>query len=323
MPETSILLVHPLVQPVWMMLLVMLVERVFNWPEKYHPLSFFRILAAGMDKKVRPSTNDSKLQQTISGSLAATVLLVPFLLILALLINLAEYPQFFDAILLLIALQFRPYLLRYKTVMRALQNDKKILARSTLSAMVLRDTDKLSPLGIAKAAIESLLLRAANQYVGTLFWYLVLGGLGAITYRLLYEFSQAWNTKLVKYRHFGQPVRTVFSLLSWLPKRLFIMCIAIAENISGAIAAARKSPKKADSNGKFLSVCGGALGIELSGPAFYAGEKIRMPRVGGKREIRFADMQRLINALRKVGAVLLVLTFFTLASGYALVSGVY
>ncbi len=321
MHETSILLFHPLVQPVWIMLSVMLVERLINWPDKYHPLSFFRIVASGMDKKVRPDSNDSVLQQKISGSLAAIVLLVPFLVILAILINLAEYPQFFDALLLLCALQFRPYLTRYKKIMIALKSEKKVLARSILSTMVLRNTDKLSPLGIAKAAIEGLLLRAANQYVGTLFWYLIFGGLGAITYRILFEFAQAWNTKMPNYRHFGQPVRSVFNLLAWLPSRIFVICLATAENISGAIKAMRNRPRLAKSNGKFLSVCGGALGVQLSGPAYYAGQKVRAPRVGGPREVRFADMPRALNALMKTSAVMMVLMLFVMATSYALTQG--
>lgn len=321
MQETSILLFHPLVQPVWIMLIVMLVERMVNWPDKYHPLSFFRIIARGMDKKVRPDSKDSVLQQKISGSLAPLVLLAPFIAILGILIYLAEFPQFFDALLLLCALQFRPYLSRYKKIMLALEREKKMLARSILSSMVLRDTDKLSPLGIAKASIESLLSRAANQYVGTLFWYLILGGLGAITYRILFEFAQAWNTKLPSYRFFGQPVRSIFNLLAWIPNRIFVICLAIAENIGGAIRAMRNRPKLVHSNGKFLLVCGGALGIQLSGPAYYAGQKVRLPRVGGPREVRFADMPRTLTALSKTTAVVLVLVLFVMATSYALMSG--
>lgn len=321
MPEVSNLLLNPIFQPVWIMLIVMLVERFLNWPDKYHPLSFFRLLARNIDKKVRPGSADSVTQQKISGSLAAIVLLVPFLLVLALLINIAEYPQFFNAILLLAALQFSPFLKRYKKIRLALASNKKALARSILAPMVLRETDKLSPMGIAKAASESLLLRFGYQYVSVLFWYLLLGGLGAFTYRLLYEFSQIWNTKLAKYRNFGRPARTIVNFLSWFPIRFFVLALALAENLTGARQAAKKVSSVKQSSIRVLASHGGAMGFQMSGPAYYTGQKIRKKKVGGQREIRFDDMQRVTNSMTKANLILLCFLVLGVAVIYAALQG--
>lgn len=318
MPDTNVLLTHPVLQPLWILALVMLVERLFNWPEKYHPLSFFRLLASNMDRKVRPGNTSSAMQNHISGSLAAIVLLLPFIIILAIIINIAEYPQFFDALLLLISLQFRPVLKRYGQIASALANNKKALARNLLSQMVLRETASLSPLGIAKAAIESLLLRFNYQYCSVIFWYLALGGLGAFIYRLLFEFSQSWNTKLPQYRQFGRPVSVLWRAMSWLPSRICAFCLAFVENPGGAFKASKSVKQTQKSSSRLLALQGGALAIQLGGPAIYQGRKVRFEKVGGQREVRFADMQRAHSGMNRSLWLVLALTLMICAAVYAL-----
>ena len=317
MPTPEQLLTHPALQPFWLMLLVILVERVWAWPDKYHPLSAMRLLANNMARKVHPSTTRSISQQKISGSLAILVLLLPLLVILALLVNLAEYPVFFDCLLLLVALHFQPVVRNYQKIAWALKSEKKALARSLLNPMVLRETHNLSSMGIAKAAIESLLLRFNYQYCAVLFWFLLLGGVGAIGYRLILEFSQSWNSKLSRFKHFGRPAAWLCGVLNWIPARLVALSFALAENISGAWRAYQRIQKGCHSHSTLLALKGGALAIQLGGPAYYEGHKVRFAKVGGDREIRFADMQRTLSGVRKTQAILLVMVLLVCTLIYA------
>ena len=101
--------------------------------------------------------------------------------------------------MLLLALRFQDISKQTRRVSAALSKQQKMLARHALSQIVLRETQKMSPLGIVKANIESLLLRYSYQYCSVIFWYLLTGGVGALIYRLVYEVSLCWNNKLARF----------------------------------------------------------------------------------------------------------------------------
>lgn len=302
------------------MFAVMGIERLWLWPERYHPLAFFRYLTQHIGQKVHPSVERSHQQQYISGTLAVIVITLPTVVIASTFVWFAEFPLFFDAMMLLVALHFHPVTTHYERIIHALKANKKMLARDTLSHIVLRETDKLSPMGIAKAAVESVLLRFCYQYWAVLFWYLILGGAGALAYRLIFEMSQQWNRKTPYFAHFGKPASTMMLVLSWLPTRWVVYSLAIAENISGAFKAARNIRYQLTGairqHTTLLAIAGGAMGIQLGGPAFYGGKKIRMAKVGGSREIRFGDLARIRLALMKVTAMLCVFLLLVFAIIY-------
>lgn len=313
--DSPTLLTHPILQPLWLLFLVAVLERVWAWPDKYHPLTLIRLLAASMARRVHPVRERferSAGQQKISGGLAILVLLTPILVLMAILINLAEYPIFFEGFLLLIALHYQPTVARFNQVFSSLQAEKKILAREILSPLVLRETTQLSPLGMAKAAIESLLLRFTHQYCGVMVWFLIAGGVGALGYRLIFELSQCWNRKEAQYQHFGKPAAAIFTVLAYIPAHIIAACFALAENVGGAVSGFRQRGKGRRLPTTLLSVYGGALGVQLSGPVVYAGVKYRFAKVGGERLLRLADMRRALSATYKTLAVLL--TFVALCS---------
>jgi adenosylcobinamide-phosphate synthase len=302
--------------PFWVLLLIVVVERYLPWPDKYHPLSFIRILARGMQAKVLSPERNAIRQQNVSGSLAAIVLLLPFCSILAVFKYLSEYPIFFEGLMLLIALRFQDITKQTRRVSAALSKHQKMLARHALSQIVIRETQKMSPLGIVKANIESLLLRYSYQYCSVIFWYLLTGGLGALTYRLVYELSLCWNTKLTRFRHFGQPVRSVINILQWLPSKLASLSVVSAVNINQGSAAIFQRVSYQCNHVFVLNLCGASLGIELGGPAYYEKQKVRTRKCGGDRQVILADNLRAIAAINRATWIWLTLYFFWCALSF-------
>lgn len=311
-------LLDPIFMPLWIMMIALSVEKLLPWRETYHPLSLFRLIAANMARKVHPSPSRSVAQQSISGSLALITLLTPLIVIVALFVMLAEFPLFFDSLLLVIALQFQPATRHFSKISAALKHDKKSLARHYLSAMVLRETDRLSPMGLGKAAIESLLLRFSYQIVSVLFWFVIAGGVGALTYRLIYECAQAWNTKLARFRFFGKPAATLNALLSWIPVRIAALCIMLGENPFSGLKSVSRVRFMSNNHVILLAAVGGALQCQLGGPAFYDQTKVRLAKVGGNREVRFSDMSRAQLAVYKGIAVLITFCGLGAAIVYAM-----
>ncbi|WP_102797309.1 cobalamin biosynthesis protein CobD/CbiB [Bowmanella denitrificans] len=308
------LFLHPLVQPIWLLLLVVILEKLWIWPVRYHPLSFFRLLASRMAKKVNPRGH-SKGQQMLSGTLAPLVLLAPILVCIGLFIYLAEFPAFFDAFLLLIALSYQPVLNKLDKIQLALMANKKSLARNLAQPLLLRETEQLTLMGLSKAVIEAALLRFYHQYAAVLFWYLLLGGLGAFSYRLLYEFSQVWNVRVADFRYFGAPIARLCHWMQWLPVR-FAMLILLMLQKPGKASIQRDSIRT--SRTTLLVYSGAALGIQLGGPAFYQGQKIRLPKCGGEREAAPQDINRTKAAIVKTQAVLVLMCLFILTGQWLL-----
>lgn len=302
--------------PFWVLLLIVIVERYVPWPDKYHPISFIKVLAKGMQAKVLTLERSSIQQQKISGTLACIVLLLPFCTLLAVFKYLSEYPIFFEALMLLIALRFQDIPKQTRRVCAALSKNKKMLARHALSQIIMRETDKMSPLGLVKANIESLLLRYSYQYCSVIFWYLLTGGVGALIYRLIYELSLCWNTKLARFKHFGQPVRNVVNILQWLPSKLASLSVVIAVNIGQGSAAIFQRISYQCNHLFVLNLCGASLGIELGGPAYYEQQKVHTRKCGGNRQIILADNTRALAAINRSTWVWLTLYFLGCALSF-------
>lgn len=295
--------------PIFSLLIVVLLEKQLKFADKYHPLTFAKLMAQGLAFKVHRRSPGSPIQQLTAGTLAPIVLLTPFILLLGVLIYLAEYPIFFDSVLLLTALRFSPIVVTVKKVETCLRSKKNTLAKQHLQSIVLRKTQQLSPFGITKTAIESLLLRFALQYCCVIILYLIGGGLLALSYRLLYEFSHCWNAKQGSYRYFGKPSRLILSIVQWIPVRIATLCFIIGQNISRGLGALHNNVPLTCSRYFLLNLQGAALGVELGGPVYYTESKSRLLKCGGKRAVVLADIHRATFAIRKAQWVFLVLCF--------------
>ncbi|WJG08888.1 cobalamin biosynthesis protein [Aliiglaciecola sp. LCG003] len=300
-------------EPFILVTLVIMLERVLPWQDKYHPLTLFRLIALNLAAKVNPNQPRSSMQRQLSGSLAIIVLLLPMIIIVAISLFIAQYPIFFDGLMLLIALRFQPILMHFKLVKKSIRAEKKQLARHHLSYLVLRETETLSPMGMAKAAIEALVLRFNYQQVGIVFWYLIGGGLTALSVRLIYELSQCWNIKLRRYQDFGLAAARISKILFYLPSGIFAVVFSLLNGITSVFKAFKQRPNNLPFQHMLKLVLAGSLGIQLGGPAIYKGNKVRYPKVGADRQVRFGDMDRTLHAVNFAVITLLTLIGLTFA----------
>jgi len=299
--------------PIGMLVSVMLLEKLLNWPAQAHPLTLLNSMAITMAAKVHSDPKSAVSQQRISGILAIVVLSLPIAFIVGAVLTFAEFGFFFDGLLLLIALHFQPVLDGSKKIEGALKNHKKALARYQLSRFTLRESESLSELGICKAAIETLLLRFCYQYMSVIFWFFIGGGIAALLYRFVYEMSHTWNIKLDKYQHFGRPVSWLSLLLQWIPVRLTAILFIVAVNISNAFKAIKKQKGNASTHTFLLTFMGGALNVELGGPAYYNRRKIRLPKCGGTRTVELSDIAKARLAIYQTQGLFIALMALVMA----------
>jgi adenosylcobinamide-phosphate synthase len=272
-----------------------------------------------MAHKVHLSKNRSPYQQKISGWMATMMLILPVITMLALVIQFAEFPIFFDGLLLFISIYFHPQLKRIKNTYNGLISEKKVLVRHQLQEVCLRETNNLSSLGITKAAIEATVLRFIYQVITPLFWFMVFGGVGAITYRLIYELNQEWNQKRVVNQSFGRPIGLIYTFISWIPTQLALITLCFAENLSAGLSAwithLNKKPRH-----QIIAVASSALKIELGGPVIYDNRKYRFFKFHG-RTPQALDIKRAYIMIDKMLVIWLVLSGLVSAVLFAFSAG--
>lgn len=105
-------------------------------------------------------------------------------------------------------------------------------------------------------AIQSTMNTVIERLFGVIFWFAILGPVGAILYRLSHELmlNYADNTVLSK------SSERMMALLNWLPERFLAISFAITGHFEGALAAYHEN-KETDRTQQYLliDVCHGAL----------------------------------------------------------------
>ena len=279
----------PRYQSLFVLWLAIAVDALWRWPQSTHPLTLMRYLVEQMGRKVVPSRDYGRSQHYISGSLAALVLFAPLVICVAILVYMAQYPVFFEALILVALLDYGYQRQQYKKVLASVGRNKKSLAREMVQTITARQCNSLTDIGIAKAAIESLWLKFLYLYCGVIFYFVVAGPLGALVYRLLLLASWQWHYRAPAMTFFAKPVRKLVYTLTVPPAAIGgLITLLVSHPIKG-FQAIKRSPIR-DKTSLLLALMGGILDVKLGGPAIYANKKIRYPRVGGVNEVKYSHM---------------------------------
>jgi adenosylcobinamide-phosphate synthase len=284
----------PVAWQTWLaLLLAWLVERRFPIAPAVDPIAFFRFICQRMASKVLPAEQQTQ-QHFISGTLALLLLIGPTIIIVYLVHAFASYPWLFDSIILYVALQYSAINRSVEKIKRALYEQKKQLAKDQLQPIVLRSTQSMSSIGIVKASIESATLRVSYQQISVMFWFICVGPVFALTYRLCYEVSQSWNVKLKQFHRFGWLAAKLCALLQWLPTRLYgVMLAVLSLHMPYKILAKRLLSLQGFSQtngGYLLSAMALVLNKHMSGPVIYDLCKYRREKYLGAQEPQAFDI---------------------------------
>ncbi|EKO3398800.1 cobalamin biosynthesis family protein [Vibrio fluvialis] len=251
-------------------------------PRSAHPVTLWHKFAEILADKV--NTNASYAQSQLSGTLAWLLMILPTVVVCVALKPLVWQPQLFELALLLLALDWRSQEQLANRMASALAKDDKKLARSLLMPYVNRDTSTLSPLGLGKAGAETVIMGFGRNVVCVLFWYALLGGIGAFIYRLMVELARAWSPSRARFQPFGLPVVRAVAVLEFVPLRLFSLLIIVgnqaAHTLQNTLQQSRSWPLPGP--GWLLCAVGNKLELSLGGPAIYGEQKAVRVKIGGR-----------------------------------------
>ena len=280
-------------------------DRLLGEPGRWHPLVGFGALANLVERAFNRGA-----WRRLAGLLAWALVVLPW-------VALAVWlrPQNFlgwalDAALLYLALGGRSLAEHALRVAADLTAGDLAAARRHVGWMVSRDTGALDEAGVAKACIESTLENGNDAVFGALFWFALLGGPGAVLFRLANTLDAMWGYKTERFLHFGWAAARIDDLLNYLPARLTAFSYALFGRTRTALARWRQQAPTWESPnaGPVMAAGAGSLGLALGGLAIYRGRLEERPPLGAGLPARPDDVARGLGLVRR--SLLLWLALF-------------
>lgn len=272
-------------------LVAVLIDRLLGEAKCFHPLVGFGKCVSFIESRLNQRTR-------LTGLIAWLLAVVPAV---ALAFWLRPQAAFIvDVCLLYLSLGARSLAEHGAAVARPLAEGRLEEARERVGWMVSRDTGELDASGVAKAAVESVLENGNDAVFGTLFWFALLGGPGALLFRLANTLDAMWGYRTPRFDRFGWASARIDDALNWLPARLTALSYALLGQTRKALSCWRaQAPNWESPNaGPVMAAGAGSLGVLCGGSAFYHGREEMRPPLGSGLAPGADDIWRAIALVR-------------------------
>ena len=191
--------------------------------------------------------------------------------------------------------------------------------RRQVARIVGRDTSQLSAQEIRKAALETLAENLSDGVVAPLFWFILLGVPGMMTYKMINTLDSMIAYRTERYREFGTVAARIDDVANYLPARLtaFLMVMVAMRPHLLRFVMKYGNHHASPNSGYPESALAGILNCQFGGTHSYFGEVIEKPTIGyNDRPLNSSDMERAcrINLFAEIVMMLLVLCILVLFS---------
>lgn len=191
--------------------------------------------------------------------------------------------------------------------------------RRQVARIVGRDTSQLTAQEIRKAALETLAENLSDGVVAPLFWLLLLGVPGMMTYKMINTLDSMIAYRTERYREFGTIAARIDDVANYLPARLTAFMMVM---VSGHPRLLRfvwifGNHHASPNSGYPESALAGILNCQFGGTHSYFGETIVKPTIGNSdRLLSTSDMETAcrINLFTEAAMMFIVLFIFVLCS---------
>jgi len=122
-----------------------------------------------------------------------------------------------------------------QAVAAALENDDVAQAAARLKDLTGKDTVETTGAGVAHATVEAVLKQGNKLVMAPIFWFLLLGPLGAMLQRLASVLDRLWAHHTARYAEFGWAAARLDDLLCWIPARITAISYAIMGSFEDAL----------------------------------------------------------------------------------------
>lgn len=270
--------------------LALLLDRLLGEPRRFHPLVGFGRYAAVVERLCRRFGSNRAV-----GLAAWSVAVLPWVALAGSVHAEGGWLRLgLDVGLLYLAVGGRSLAEHARAIAAPLAAGDLATARTKLSWIVSRDTTQLDESGVVKATVESVLENGNDAIFGALFWFALLGGPGALLFRLANTLDAMWGYRNERYLRFGWAAARIDDVLNFVPARLTALSYALLGHTACALRCWRTQAPTWDSPnaGPVMAAGAGALDLSLGGPAVYHGRLEERPPLGAGAPARAADIDK-------------------------------
>ncbi|MBM3118659.1 MAG: cobalamin biosynthesis protein [Chloroflexi bacterium] len=263
---------------IFILLIALALDLAFGEPSNTrHPIAWLGKLIS-LEMKLAPQTG--KVSQLAYGAIMVFVtlglIILPIYFLLAYLKEINPVIYIVVAGLLLkYSFSLRGLRQAVNAVKRSLARNNLAAARTSLKALVSRDTANLSQSQMISATVESAAENSSDSFVAPIFYFLIFGVPGAIAYRIINTFD-AMVGYHGKFEYLGKFAARLDDAVNFLPARITGIIIVLAalmckKNMSQAWHIMLRDHKRTESPnaGWTMSAIAGALGIQLEKVGHY------------------------------------------------------
>ena len=207
--------------------------------------------------------------------------------------------------------------------------------RQQVARIVGRDTSELSAQEVRTAALETLAENLSDGVIAPLFWLLLLGPAGMLTYKMVNTLDSMLGYRTERFRDFGCIAARMDDVFNYIPARLTALLMIVAplpSSPEGEAYEASKvttpSPRGGKGRGPLLSfvlrygcchaspnsgypeaALAGILDCRFGGPHYYFGQLFDKPYIGtNPRPLTTADMKKAVRVNRTAEILMVIIT---------------
>lgn len=257
----------------------LLLDHFLGEPKRWHPLVGFGWLANKIEYMMNKCATPLGLR--VSGLLAWLLLLVPFMAI-SYVFSQGILGWVIDVLLLYFSIGAHSLGLHAKQIETPLTQGNLDAARHAVGMIVSRDTTQLNATEISTATVESVLENGNDAIFGAIFWFLLLGGTGALMFRLANTLDAMWGYRTQRFQYFGWAAARLDDLLNLIPARLTALSYAFCGHTRYAIQCWYDQARHwySPNAGPVMAAGAGAMRVKLGGAASYHGQMKQRPTLG-------------------------------------------
>jgi adenosylcobinamide-phosphate synthase len=307
--EQSVILILPLIAGY---LLDLFIGDPYHWP---HPVKLFGQLIAFNDMRFNQVPGRLVKGALISCSLCFLVFVSLYLALNALqAVSLVAY-LVISSVLVFFSLANKSLITEGKNVFNELQMNGIEAGRKRLSWIVGRDTSQLTPQQIRIAVFETMSENLSDGVIAPLFYYLIAGVPGMMTYKMINTLDSMIGYRNDKYEYFGKFAARLDDVANYIPARITALLMVVVSLSSRGLKFVVKygNMHKSPNSGYPESALAGILDVRFGGPNVYHGKLVEKPFIGeNSREIQHAEFEKVAFINQKTTAWMVMIVALTL-----------
>lgn len=122
-----------------------------------------------------------------------------------------------------------------QNVATALEQGDIKTAATKLRELTGKDTVETTNAGVAHATVEAVLKQGNTLVMAPVFWFFLLGPLGAILQRLVSVLDKVWGHRSAHFAEFGWAAARLDDLVTWVPARVTAFSYAMMGSFEDAL----------------------------------------------------------------------------------------